>query len=448
LSRVLAILHQFPPDRAVGAQSCAQICRYLPSFGWDVTVLTVREDRFAPADRETTSTYSGRVIRTGVLPHPFEIYRWMKSLSSSAEARVQQSGSGDRNGGYSLRQSIRSLLEVPDPYTGWILPAVWRGLTAIRKERIDAIFSSGPWWTNHIVALVLAEMRGLPWLAHFRDSWAQGYWVKPVTPLSIRIEKALERAVVRRAHAVVSVTGMQTTMLRDANRDIAQNKFATIPNGYDDAEWSDATAAPHNEKFVITYAGNLYHGRSPYPLFRALSALINSGQIARNAVEIELLGICDMAEGSKVLDVARTLGIAGCVSTPGILARNEALRRMQNSDLLLLLVDEQNYSIPGKTYEYLRARRPILALTTGGAVIDLLRDTGGAWIVDPGNLDGIQRAVMEAFASWKNRVDARLPDANVVMAYDRRLLAGRIAEVLNGISTSPSRAFLEAQSLA
>lgn len=439
MSRVLAILHQFPPDRAVGAQSCAQICRYLPSSGWEVTVLTVREDYFAPADQRRNNGFEGTVIRTGVIPHPFEIYRWLKSRATKREGQGQAVVRGSENA-HSFRRSLRSLLEVPDAYTGWILPAVASGLAAIRKQRIDCLFSSGPWWTNHLVALLLAKITGVPWVAHFRDSWAQGYWVKSVTPLSIRIEKALERAVVKRAQAVVCVTGMQTEMLRQANPDVPENKFATIPNGYDDAEWAFAPAAtaasPHKKRFVVTYAGNLYYGRSPYPLFRALRSLIDSGSIERDDVHVELLGMCDMAEGSKVLDIAETLGIAPCVSIPGVVAKSEAIRRMQQSDLLLLLVDEQNYSIPAKTYEYLRAGRPILALTTGGAVVDLLRQTGGAWIVDPSDVSGIESAVMEAYSGWRGGVDSRRPNEDVVKSYDRRTLAGRIADVLNAVSVS------------
>jgi glycosyltransferase involved in cell wall biosynthesis len=238
---------------------------------------------------------------------------------------------------------------------------------------------------------------------------------------------------------------MQTAMLRQANPDLPSSKFITIPNGYDDAEW---TAAPLestesvpvcNNKFVITYAGNLYHGRSPYPLFRALHSLIETGQIARDQIRIELLGACDVAEGTRVSDVAATLGLCDCLNTPGLLSRNEAVQRMKESNLLLLLVDEQSYSIPAKTYEYLRAGRPILALTAGGAVVDLLNRTGGAWVIDPADNAGIAAALIEAYLGWKSGVDARLPDVGVVGSYDRRLLAGGLAEVFQS-------AFLSAHS--
>jgi glycosyltransferase involved in cell wall biosynthesis len=438
--RVLAILYQFPPDRSVGAQSCAQICRYLPAHGWDVSVLTVRRSEAGPL---TADSFATTIIRTGVIPHPLAFYRWLKSLkrapTSEAGDRIIMGDSPETRG--ALRRWLVALLQLPDPYTGWILPGVLSGLAAIRRDKVDCLFSSGPWWTNHLVALMLARITGLPWIAHFRDSWAQGHWVKPVTPLSIRIEKAMERLVVRKARAVVCVTDMQIAMLRSANPDVPASKFITVPNGYDEAEWvSPIEAVPDNEKFVITYAGNLYHGRSPYPLFRAVQSLIEEQQIAREKISIELLGVCDVAEGSRVMVVARMHGLADCVSTPGVLNKNDTIRHMKNASLLLLLVDEQNYSIPAKTYEYLRAGRPILALTQGGSVVDLLRQSGGAWIVDPTDTVGIKTAVMEAYSAWQRGADARLPNNDVVRTYDRRLLTGHLAEVFDATTLDQIRA--------
>jgi len=410
---VLAVLYQYPPDNCVGAQSSAQICRYLPDHGWNVSVLTVRRPN---------SDSDPNVIRTRAIPHVLDIYKKLKPR------RTNVAKSNDTNSGQdaiTLRRRILTLLEIPDTYTGWILPAVCSGLAAIRKRNIDVVFSSGPWWTNHLVAMVLSRVTGLPWIAHFRDTWAQGFFVKPTTPLSLRIERALEKAVVRNATAVVSVTSAQTEMLRSAYCDLPVEKFATISNGYDEREWCDVTAE-RCEEFTVTYAGNFYHGRSPYPLFKAVRALLDRHRIA---VRIELLGVCDTAEGKPVIDVAREYGIAEYVSMPGVLDRQEAIRRMKAASVLLLLVDEQNYSIPGKTYEYLRAGRPILALTTGGAVVDVLKSTGGSWTIDPSDIAGIEAALLQAYAASANGSDARVPNPAVVRTFDRRVLTGDLAQI-------------------
>src|SRR5262249_32975394 len=43
MRRVLVVTYHFPPSLAMGAQTCTQIARYLPLYGWTPTVLTVPE---------------------------------------------------------------------------------------------------------------------------------------------------------------------------------------------------------------------------------------------------------------------------------------------------------------------------------------------------------------------------------------------------------------------
>jgi hypothetical protein len=200
-----------------------------------------------------------------------------------------------------------------------------------------------------------------------------------------------------------------------------------------------AEGAPsRGNQFVITYAGGLYAGRSPQLLFEAVRSLIDSGEVDRKDVQIELLGQCSMAGGSRVADLAAANGIADEVRLPGFLSRKETLRRVAASNLLLLLAEDWPYRIPAKTYEYLRAGRPILAITAEEALKDLLERTGGAWVVEPGDRAGIARAVRQAYRCWREGSEGPRPDPEVVSGLDRSLLAGRLAEVLE--STLPPAA--------
>jgi glycosyltransferase involved in cell wall biosynthesis len=214
-------------------------------------------------------------------------------------------------------------------------------------------------------------------------------------------------------------------------------KFVTIPNGYDGAEWEtmsahdvDASAASAG-KFVITYAGNFYHKRSPLPLFRGLRTLMDSGDIAAERIQVDLIGHCAVAEGTRVTEMVAQCGLSGCVNVTGPLSRAETLRRVARSNLLLLLAEGLTSQIPGKTYEYLRAGPPILALTADGAVAELLRRTGGAWIIEPANAPGLAAALLEAYRCWQSGARGPRPDPAVVEGFDRRVLAGRFAAVLD-----------------
>lgn len=441
--RVLMITYDFPPSMRMGAQACAQLARHLPLYGWEPVVLTVREHHIEDRDISAQPALPERIIRTGVIPHPFTLYRALKGLLAQRSGGGQSAnGSPGRTGG--LRYWFLCLLDIPDAYTGWIPPAVVAGLRAIRRHRVDHICSSSPHSTNHLVGLALARLTGLPWTAHFRDPWVYppDVWqqTKRVSGLSARLETKLERMVVCRASVVACVTEPHASWLRQVYPDVPAGKFVTIPNGFDGAEWEALEGQGggfrplRNERFVITYAGTLYRRRSPLPLFRALRSLIDAGEVVPEQIHVELVGHSNAAGGTRVADMASSCGVAECVKITGPLNRPETLRRMARSDLLLLLAEGLTFQIPGKTYEYLRARRPILALTSEGAVADLLGRTGGAWVVDPADQTGVTAAVRDAYRRWRDRRDGPRPDAEVVAGFDRRVLAGRFTALFASTS--------------
>ncbi len=440
--RVLVIIYDSPPSLQIGAQTCSQLARYLPLYGWEPVILTVDERYFPIREFRPQPVLPGRVIRTRVLPHPLELYARAKlRLGFKAEggaANGQPNGTLHTRDIGTLRRWILSLLKTPDEYTGWIPPAVIAGLREIQRQRISQLFSSAPYCSGHLIGFILSILTGLKWTAHYRDPWTGVQQTKPECSLSRVIEAALERAVVSRATSVVCVTDSHANFLRQAHPGASPEKFVTIPNGYDEAEWTEIPAVNQadqravREKFVILYCGSMYQWWDPAPFLRALRALTNSGQIDRSRVTVSLVGWCGHAEERRLRLMAEKCGVETCLTFVGLVGRTESLRRLVQADLLLLVGQLTLHQIPGKTYEYLRADRPILALSSGGALAQFLRETGGAWVVDPADENGIANAVREAYRCWWDGTDGPRADRTAVAAFDRRLLAGRFAQIFDG----------------
>jgi glycosyltransferase involved in cell wall biosynthesis len=440
----------------MGAYSCAQIARYLPLYGWEPVVLTVGEKYIdAPylgQNYEGRVNDPGLVIRTYKLPHPSDIYRRFKSRPPAGKP-LQDSDWKDASppNGAKYKSALRktrdlllSLSCVPDKNNGWLIPAVVAGLRAIKQTRPGLICSSAPYFTSHLAGYWLALLTGLPWVAHFRDPWITGLHAeRRLDKICFKINRALERMTISRADVVVCVTEEHAALLRAVYDQMPASKFAVVMNGFDGLEWQEviesippcapgeAYAANAPRKFRITYAGNLYIKRDPAPLFRALRTLIDSGEIGRDEASVELIGSCESSNGRGMADIISEAGIEGCVEMRGRLSHSETLRRLLQSDLLLLLSEKQLIEIPGKTFEYLKTRRPILALTYEGAVATLLRRTGGGWVVSPDDQPGVINAVRECYRLWKCGLPGPAPDPLIVESFDRRRTTARIAELLD-----------------
>ena len=438
------IVSTFPPSIEMGAQTCWQIARNLPSHGWTPIVLTPGERGINYRDPAQPGFEPGfTVVRTRVLPHPVQLLRRLRAgqkrgreQAAAAEVTVAP---GARRGW--LRRTLLESLNIPDIVTGWILPAVVAGRALVRKSDIACLFSSGPAWSSHLAALGLARLTGLPWVAHFRDPWSQGSRYYRDSQWAERANARLERAVVERAATVICVTDRHTDLLRRHYASCEPGKFVTVPNGFDGAEWEEAekdagvaSAGVSAEQFVITYAGALYVGRSPLLVFEALRRLGQTGELALDRVRLDIVvndGTRELPDGRDIMGVAREMGLAASVQVLGPLPRRDTLRRLLDSNLLLLLGHNFTMQVPGKLYEYLRTGRPILALAPAGAQTDLLRATGGAWIVEPDDGVGVVEAVRDAYRRWQTGQSGPQADARLVSGFDRRVLVGRFATELD-----------------
>jgi glycosyltransferase involved in cell wall biosynthesis len=450
MRRALVVAYHFPPSTTVGANSCAQMVRYLPEYGWEPIVLSAPADEFARVEgdsvRSKRSGISGKVLRAASLPHPYGVHRRIRSWlrpkgrgGAAVDGRVTPAWRSSWPG-----RQLLALLEMPDDHMGWWAPAVWKGMRAARSEGVDCVLSSAPMWTNHVVGLTLRRLTGLPLVVHYRDPWTQVRQWKARSRFSDWTDRRLERAVIHAADAVVCVTDRHRALLERLYPDVPSSRFSTITNGYDEGEWRGIEPVSARDRagrsaFVITYTGSLYQERSPFPLFRAIRRLADSGSVRLEQMRIDLVGWCEEAEGRSVRAVAEELGLARCVQVLPPVERAEALRRLVGSDLLLLLAEDWTLQVPAKTYEYLRAGPPVLALTQDGALSDVLRKASGTFIVAPTDLEGIERLVGTLFRKWAGGVPTERRDPQEVVMYERKGLAGRLAEVLGAVSSRRHR---------
>jgi Glycosyl transferase 4-like domain len=454
--KVLIASYYFPPDSAVGGLRAEKFVRELPAFGWEPVVLTVkgRGDDLPPDPERLEGLSSFAIVRTRELPGWTNLYLWIKSRirkrgsvrppalrnANSVNAAAQAQGLGS-----SLKRYVVSLLVLlPDQEKGWSLFAAITAVRLIRKRHVDCVITSAPPMSLHFIGLLVKALTDAKWIADFRDPWLESLDGRPAaarSSLADAIEAVMERSVVKHADIIVTTTDRMAEALRERYRELGEKKVVCLPNSIDSDKFA-SVAPPKYEPFTITYAGTLYEGRTPEPLFQAVGRLIREGRISAAQIRIKLVGQCALIEGVDTRVVARRHGVESVVEVAAPLPYSDVIRIMQQSHLLLVLSPAHHrLAIPAKLYDYLGSGSKILGIAEAGAATDLIDETNSGRWFSHADVDGLSDYLASViasreFASLKN-------DAASFRRFDVSFLAGHLAEHMSSLCNgglAPARA--------
>lgn len=339
--RVLMVAYHFPPlQGGSGVLRTLGFARYLPEAGWEPLVLSASARAYAQT--ADSAQLDGRLT-------------------------VRRSAALDAARHLSLRGRYPGCLALPDRWSSWWLSAMPAGLAMIRRYRPDAIWSTYPIATAHLIGLTLHKLSGLPWIADQRDPMLDDSDPQapyPPYPRVHRLHHWIEQRIAAKSAAIVCTTPGALAAHRRRLAQVDAGRFHLIENGYDEAGFEHASGAPagHRSRFLLLHSGVIYPSeRDPQALFEALSRLRRDGVLAAHNFQLLLRAT---GHDAWLATLLVRYGIADLVTLAPLQAHREALREMQSADgLLLLQAANCNGQIPAKLYEYLRCRRPVLALT-------------------------------------------------------------------------------------
>jgi len=362
LRRVLMIAYHYPPCHgSSGVHRTLKFSRHLGGHGWAPVVLTAHP-------RAYPFVSSGQL---GEIPRAIH---------------VERAFALDANRHLAIRGRTVKLLTLPDRWATWAIGGVSSGLRLVRRFRPAVIWSTFPIATAHLIGFLLHRLTGLPWIADFRDPMMEDDY--PTDPALRRTRRMIEAGAVRDAAFSVFVTRSARDMYLSRHPELSPERCKVIPNGYDEDDFAGLPLArgesiPEGRPVRVVHAGLIaLADRDPRPLFRALSRLKRDRRLGPEALRIDLRAPGNEIYYGQLLD---ELGLRQMVHFLPLLPYRESLRDCGEADGLLLLQGAScNTQIPAKTYEYLRLGRPIFgAVTPAGDTAALLRETGGATIVDP-----------------------------------------------------------------
>jgi glycosyltransferase involved in cell wall biosynthesis len=335
-----------------------------------------------------------------------------------------------------IREWFSLLLKTPDSCTGWIVPAVRSGLSAVRRRRPDVIYSTAPYMSAHLIAMIVARCARLPWVADFRDPWHDNPFRQSQFPSLDRWDAALEWMALKSASHIVCNTPTMAERLCH-RRPFVASRCSTILNGFDRERFEGLVPrrAVAGGDFILTHSGQFYGPRSPRVWLSALRRLSDAFPTLARRTHLVLLG-AETYEGRRLSDWAAEAGVADRVRVLGRKTHAEALACMAGSDALVLAGlagPGSELQVPNKLFEYLALRRPIIVTCTSTSpVVTILKEARAeALICDPGDAAGLAAAIAQL--ATRRRLD--LQDAwSGVDRFDRALRAAELVGIFRRVS--------------
>ncbi|ARO86535.1 glycosyltransferase [Nitrosospira lacus] len=412
VKRVLMIAFHFPPMRgSSGILRTLKFSRYLPEFDWEPIVLTAHPRAYASTSNDQAGEIADRVA----------VYRAF-ALDTSRHL--------------SFMGRYPTLLALPDRWASWSLGAVPMGLYLIRKYRPDVIWSTYPIATAHLIGLSLSRLTGLPWVADFRDPMTDVDY--PPDPLTRRMFQWIEKKSVNYCTKAVLTTPGAIDNYKERFPQTPASHFHLIENGYDEENFAAAESSRVEEqkksaRLILVHSGIIYPSeRDPTQFFEALAVLARQGLISHTGLHVILRAT---AHDEYLLRLIDQYEIGNIVSLAPPIPYREALSEMLAADgLLILQASNCNNQIPAKLYEYMRARRPILALTdpTGNTAATLI-GVGVDTIAPLDSRNDIMRELLRFLALIKAN-EAPIASMENALAGSRRSRTKELGNLLDTVA--------------
>ena len=429
---MLIVCYDYPDLRNTGVIRTYQLAKHLPALGWRPVILTAQPvPGHLEHDIEASdgALHCPRIsVATSHLLVPFPADR--------SNAPHPPDGAGPRADGLSGRLvRLAGRLAVPDGKIGWWPAAVRRGLRIGREHGIRSCLSVSPRPTSHLVARRIARSLGIPWVADFALPWSDGHWLSGRPRLIERLDRTLERVVVRSAdHITVAYADIARGLCAQHGAR-SEKGISIVPTGFADELFAPEVVA-RRAKFTITYPGNHFAeaGRYGECFLRAVDQWIADEPGLADRVECVFLGKRD----DDLVRHRATMAHPEVVRLEPLVPHRACIRTILASHVCL--VNTVGNRIPVKVYECMRAGKPILALTEPGSDLErLMGHYPSGMAVPAADIAAIRSALHRL---WRAR-DASIAGAGAADSLLERYSCERSAEIvsriLDGLVRSRSR---------
>lgn len=427
MKEALLITYYWPPAGGPGVHRWLRFSRYFAANGWKLTVYCPEDAEWPVLDKELEKQVDSSLT---ILRLPiFEPHKWLGKKNNP-----NKGGAFTHEGKTSLKTRlimwVRGNWFIPDARRFWIKPSVHYLEKYLKQHpEISVVISTGPPHSLHLIGSALQKKCGIKWVADFRDPWTGIDFYRDLMPgkKADALQRKMEKECLSSADAVVTISRHVALELEEKGG----RQVDVITNGYP-FEIFDPKSVPYDPFFTLAHFGSMPASRNPEALWKELERLTTESDTWRKNLKIKLTGPVD----ASVFQTLKKHRLENYVEHIPQVAHAQSIHMQKESALLLLVANTTGVSkgtLTGKFFEYLGARRPILALgPAGGDLEEAFKQTNCGYFLDYSDYSGIRKALEHAFEEWQSHT--LYVQTEGLDLYSSSSLAARYCDLLNRIA--------------
>ncbi|MAT89397.1 MAG: glycosyl transferase family 1 [Flavobacteriaceae bacterium] len=429
MKRVLIIAYYWPPAGGPGVQRWLHFVRNFEQFGIEPIVYVPENPMYPIEDASLSEKVPDTVT---VLKHPIkEPYRWAQWFSKKKTKSLSSGIISEKKPSLLERilLYVRGNFFIPDARVGWVDPSVSFLKDYLSETPVDVVVTTGPPHSLHLIGKKLKAACHIPWVADFRDPWTTIHYHKSLrlTKASEAKHKKLEAEILNTANRI-TVTSKVT---KHEFQTITSRPIDVVTNGFEEVVSGEEYSL--DKTFSIVHIGSLLTERNPQILWKVLRELKEAHPEFQKHLELKLVG----QYSQEVLDDLTENDLIKNTTLVGYVPHKEAVAYQRKAQVLLLVEmdrEETKAIIPGKLFEYLSARRPIIAMGPDGSDVQtILQETkAGAYLLYSEE-EKLKNKVWDAFKLYRTQ-DLLVPEADI-SSFSRSELTRKMASILTSVTS-------------
>ncbi|MFO7897079.1 MAG: glycosyltransferase [Candidatus Cloacimonadales bacterium] len=438
MNKLLMISYFAPPLNTPAAIRVGKFAQYLPQYGWQATILTVKELDYYQAEPELYNLSAQKIVRT----ESADPLRLLKIFSKNKPATTAAKSVSQNlhQKGESLTNRLKALFPVDDKI-GWLPFCYAAGKKILRRDNYQAIYCTlGGTNAQAIAAYKLAKKFQLPLILDIRDPWTDHIFTNYNWYNKI-LNNYWEQKILKFADKIITVTaGIKSTL--DKKYDFPAAKLEVIYNGFDNF-WP-ATKAEKDDFFTLTFAGNMYKDITPQVLLQALQNLPRE-ILKQHKIRLRFIGNFRNTFHKLIAEFRANRQADLQLEILPFMPKQELSKYLHSSDLLLIFLPKRAGAaeiLTTKFFDYLPYKKPLLAIAPEpGELADFILENNLGFVIDPEEKQPEKKLRQILQLRQENQLANYQASEQFIGKYRRENLTKKLADVLTEMCkpTQPAR---------